>query len=620
MPITKIALIGCGQIARAVHLKLLPALKGAQLVAIAEPDPAARSQASAMAPAARAFADYRELLQTDVDAVIICLPNALHAPVAIEALRAGKHVYLEKPLATNLPDGAAVLDAWKSSHRVGAIGFNYRFNPLIQSLRNQLRQGGASGIGKLLAVRTIFSTAAAELPLWKRSRATGGGVLLDLASHHIDLIRYLLVPAEIESVSATISSTRHEADTAALEMRLSSGALIQSFFSWSSIEEDRIEIFGEAGKLVVDRYASLMPQFIPPRRRSRLAGVSQSLSTAAHLPYLLQKMRSPAGEPSFAIALQNFLRAIDGDPSDIATFADGYQSLAIIDAAERFAASGMPIALDTPRAAAAHFSPRGVLIESLPASAAPTHPSPAGQPRLSAILVTPDNYATIRRTVSHLRRQTAAADIELVIVAPRLDALNLIEEELTAFHSHQLVEHGPIRTVAIAFTAGIRAARAPIIALCEDHSFPEPQWAAALLQAHQQNVAAVGPVVFNANPVNSVSQADLLVGYGPWLEPHPAGRLSHLPGHNSSYKRDILLAYGDRLESMMEAETVMQWDLVARGHALYLEPAARLAHTNFAVLGVFLKVQYNVGRMFGESRRQGWPLWKKLFFAAASPL
>lgn len=71
---------------------------------------------------------------------------------------------------------------------------------------------------------------------------------------------------------------------------------------------------------------------------------------------------------------------------------------------------------------------------------------------------------------------------------------------------------------------------------------------------------------------------------------------------------------------MLEAETVMHLDLGARGHKLYLEPAARAAHTNFALLSSWLPVQFHAGRVFGAARARDWPAAKRLFYAAVSPL
>src|SRR5262249_35044767 len=92
--------------------------------------------------------------------------------------------------------------------------------------------------------------------------------------------------------------------------------------------------------------------------------------------------------------------------------------------------------------------------------------------------------------------------------------------------------------------AGVRRASAPIVALAENHSFPEPGWAAALIQAHRAapSRAAVGPELGNANPERAVSWAYLFSYFGRWAEPAAAGIVEVLPGHNPSNKRDILLA------------------------------------------------------------------------------
>ena len=246
-------------------------------------------------------------------------------------------------------------------------------------------------------------------------------------------------------------------------------------------------------------------------------------------------------------------------------------------------------------------------------------------PEMSVVIVTPDHFGTIHRTMGHLRAQTACGRLEIVIVAPSRDALGLDAVEMTGFGAYQVVEAGEVRLLARARAAGVRAAAAPVVAFAEDHAYPEPDWAEALLAAHDAAGtarAAVGPVVRNANPGTAVSWADLLIGYGPWLEPQEAGPRDFLPGHNSSYKRDLLLAYGPGLEGMLEADTILQWDLRARGHELYLEPRARLNHTNFALWSSWRTVQVCAGRVFAAARAQNerWPARRRLLFVGGSPL
>jgi hypothetical protein len=205
-------------------------------------------------------------------------------------------------------------------------------------------------------------------------------------------------------------------------------------------------------------------------------------------------------------------------------------------------------------------------------------------------------------------------------VGPEGVASETRASELDRFHSVQVVERAAVDTIAAANAAGVRRARAPVVALCEDDEWAERGWVVALLRAHREPYAAVGPAVVNANPASAVSAADFLIGYGPWAEPVARQEVEHLPGHNSSYKRDVLLADDDRLEAGLAAETVLHWDLRRRGLRLLLEPGARVAHLNFSRWAVFLRVQLLAGRVFAAQRAASYSPARRAAFALAAPL
>lgn len=335
----RIGLIGCGRIVQSVHLGILTSLPNVELVAMAEPDEQRRGEASRRAPAAKAVAKWEDLLaMSDVQGVVIALPTGMHAAGAIAALQAGKHVYLEKPIATNLEDAQAVIDTWKTSGKIGMVGFNYRYNPLLLSAKKKIEAGA---IGQVVAVRSNFCSAARALPTWKQSRVTGGGVLLDLASHHADLARFLF-NTEVKSVHAAQRSVLSENDAAALELTLENDVVVQSFFTMASADEDRWEFYGTKGKIIVDRYDSVEAQFVAPTKPYSRA--QKLISLLKQTPYglkVLKKKVSATAEPSFRGALSSFADAIAKQQVDVKpNLLDGLRSLQVIDAAERSITEG----------------------------------------------------------------------------------------------------------------------------------------------------------------------------------------------------------------------------------------------------------------------------------------
>ena len=241
-------------------------------------------------------------------------------------------------------------------------------------------------------------------------------------------------------------------------------------------------------------------------------------------------------------------------------------------------------------------------------------------PEMSVVIITPDRFAAIRRAITHLRAQSVRDQLEVVIVAPSAEELEADDLELAPFHSVQVVEVGHLGSVGEANAMGVRRARAPLVAFVEEHSYPQPGWAEALLEAHLQPWAAVGPVVSNANERSLVAWADFLIGYGPWMDPSPGGVRDLLPGHNSSYKRTLLLEYGPQLDLMLESETTLHSSLRQKGHQLYLEPGARISHLNYENLSVWIRAQYLSGRAFAADRAEHWSSSRRLLFTVGGPL
>lgn len=245
-----IGIIGCGSMGRE-HARNLRTLSGARLVAISDPIEDARRRLIAESDVPYAYAAYHDLLEApDVDAVIITVPNALHRGVALAAFAAGKHVLLEKPLAHNMEDGAAIVRAAEQSNRVAMLGFNQRFNPSAQALHRAIEAGR---LGTLYYARARWFRREGLPPQgsWFTSRsAAGGGPLIDIGVHMLDLALHMLgYPQAIAAFGVThahFGSARPDLfdveDFAAGMITLANGATVQVETSWASFIRDDSDI------------------------------------------------------------------------------------------------------------------------------------------------------------------------------------------------------------------------------------------------------------------------------------------------------------------------------------------------------------------------------------------
>ena len=245
--------------------------------------------------------------------------------------------------------------------------------------------------------------------------------------------------------------------------------------------------------------------------------------------------------------------------------------------------------------------------------------SPA--PSLSVILLAPIDFARIQKTIRHLRAQTRAAEIELVIATPDRAVLQDDARAWREFHSVQIVAVGAITSASRAKVQAVACTHAPIVAFAEDHVFPTPNWADALLNAHAQNYAAVSVPMRNANP-SSISRAAMTLDFGQFIVPVERGIKPMLPGHNTSYKRAVLDSYRAQLVAMLDSEIVFHLELTRRGELLFLETDASIAHLNISRWRPFLIHKFLGGRIFGALRAEEnkWSAARRVFYALSAPL
>ena len=246
--------------------------------------------------------------------------------------------------------------------------------------------------------------------------------------------------------------------------------------------------------------------------------------------------------------------------------------------------------------------------------------SPSGDITMSVLVVSPGDYSSVRMTVSYLADQTIRGSLELVIVAPSRDELNLTDSDVAVFHSVQIVEVGAIVFRGKASAAVVRVARGPIVAMVENHAFPLRGWAEALVKAHRGPWVGICPQVEIFNPGTVYSRAERLIDYGNWVGHDTSVEIERLPWHNASYKRRALMQYDSELESLLEPEEELQRRLRSRGHRFYVEARAKVLHVSDSVARSAYKASFRRGRGFAAARSRDWSLGRKVAYVVCSPV
>jgi predicted dehydrogenase len=251
------------------------------------------------------------------------------------AMTRGTHAYIEKPLATDLASAQEVFQVWQQSNLVGMIGLNLRRNPLYQKAR-QIVQSGQ--LGRVVAVRSVFGSSRREQPSWRESHAMGGGALLNLSPHPIDMIGFLL-DSPIEEVFAHRPTVEPDL-TMTLQLRLKGGLLAQAVLSMVSYSADEIEIVGDEATLFANRRAAKLTLLPPDAYDSSKKRLMHELASMAKVPKQILRAR---GEPSYLRALSAFVEAVQTGNTDVKPdVADGLRVQSVIEAAWESANSGHP--------------------------------------------------------------------------------------------------------------------------------------------------------------------------------------------------------------------------------------------------------------------------------------
>ncbi len=243
----------------------------------------------------------------------------------------------------------------------------------------------------------------------------------------------------------------------------------------------------------------------------------------------------------------------------------------------------------------------------------------AADPLMSYVLAA-DSYQTIRPVVECLRRQTVKHSLEILLVAPSVQDMSQALVYRDDFAAIRIVSD-PVRDLASARAAGVRAASAPLVFIGETHSFPHPELGEIILKAFAApEWAVVVPAVSNANPRGALSWSGYILDYGRWGEGLPAGEIPQAPVYNAAYRTAVLWSLGDRLPSALDQSDELAISMSRNGHRTLFTPSALIYHANVIYPWHWFWNRFLAGLLVASNRSREWPLARRLIYVAGSPL
>jgi myo-inositol 2-dehydrogenase/D-chiro-inositol 1-dehydrogenase len=321
----RIGFAGAGFIA-GVHAGVLAALPDVRVSAVLEPDEA-RAHAFEARTGARPLPSYEALLE-ESDAVYICVPNTLHAGLAVEALDADRHVFSEKPMATTLADASGVRAAAGRSDAVYQVGFNRRFAPVYRDLKGRIESGE-------LAPRwghVKMNRGELQRPRWVDDTSLTGGFLYETPVHVFDLACWLFGPLD-EVVCRAAQTAYRELDDFAMLLTFRSG-LTATFCSSAHatwlFPFERLEVYGEHAVAVSEEMERITFQ--------------RSLDAES---WTLDVTQLPMPRRwGYAQEDEAFVAAVRGEAPPAVSAADGERAVRLVDACYRAARTREPVRME----------------------------------------------------------------------------------------------------------------------------------------------------------------------------------------------------------------------------------------------------------------------------------
>lgn len=325
-----VGLIGCGKVALEHHLPSLKRVAGVGIVAAADPDSVKLNRLGQIHSITRLYRTPEELLaDPSVEAVAVLTPTPNHYAVGMAALRAGKHVFLEKPLALSRLQCDHLVEAGEKSGKKTMTCFNLRWHRLIRNAKTFIESGR---LGDIKAVMSRYTHCRNPITAqtWHKKLSLGGGVSFNESVHHFDLWRFLL-GSDVEEVFAFHRASDHyEDESSVIAARLEGGILASCFNTFKTSPASELEIVGAEGRLCINLYCfdglRFFPSTVYPGSMAhRAKGIFDSLAQGAAAVSSLR--RGGAFAETFYLAWDHFVRCIGDDEQPRCTFDDGRRAV-----------------------------------------------------------------------------------------------------------------------------------------------------------------------------------------------------------------------------------------------------------------------------------------------------
>jgi len=323
-----VAIVGCGAVTRMVRVPMYPRLSDvAQVVAVCDPEVDRAREVAKQLGDPRVYRTLDDALaDPDVAAVDICTPHALHAEQAIAALGAGRHVLVEKPIATSFEDGRRMVEAAHANGRILALNEQIRFGSGLRAARAQVESGAIGALVSVRAHRLFELPAVYAASGWRNDpRVPSAGILIDQGPHYVHLLRRLAsgVAGEITHASALAESA--QAPAALVHVRFASHLLGELLLAWNVPTPPAAAAgyaFGTRGSLEIDRRDAGLVRYGPTGEADILVGRDDYLGAVE-------------------ACMRDFLHAAAGQTGAAEMSGEeGLRDLAVVDAARRSLASG----------------------------------------------------------------------------------------------------------------------------------------------------------------------------------------------------------------------------------------------------------------------------------------